>query len=84
MKMLSATDLAIAAAIQNGSLALRPHFNERIGRGYYAIDDASGTIEVALTSDEAHQRIGEIACRMFECGPALQLSLAKDGRRNRD
>jgi hypothetical protein len=61
MKLLSSTDLAIALAIRNDSLRVV----ERDGRfgAFWSIEDASGIIEVALSAEEAAERIGSIRKR---------------------
>lgn len=61
MLFVSATDLAIALAIKNGTLAV----NECEGRvgAYWSIEDDHGLIEVALSAEEADERISEIKRR---------------------
>lgn len=58
MRLLSATDLAIAKAIKAGTLIIA----EREGRfgKFWSIADERGTIEVADTRQEADERIGAI------------------------
>ena len=53
--MVSATDIAIAVAANDGTLSLV----ERTGRfgSFYAIADGAGTIEVADTRSEAISRV---------------------------
>lgn len=58
MKLLSATDVAIAMALHNNSLRV-VECEGRFG-AYWSIEDAFGIIEVALSADEADQRIGKI------------------------
>lgn len=58
MRLLSATDLAIAKAIKAGTLSI----TERDGRfgPYWSIEDAHGVIEVALSREEADERVAAI------------------------
>lgn len=58
MKLLSATDVAIAVAIKANALRVI----EREGRfgPFWSIEDAKGVIEVALSADEADQRVAAI------------------------
>lgn len=58
MKLLSATDVAIAMALRSSTLKVV----ERSGRfgAYWAIEDAHGVIEVALSAAEADQRVSSI------------------------
>lgn len=58
LRLLSATDVAIAVAIRSGTLRV----TERTGRfgQYWTIEDAVGVIEVALSADEADQRVRAI------------------------
>lgn len=58
MKLLSATDLAIALAIKDGSLTVS-EFQGRFG-AYWSIEDSHGLIEVALSAEEAAERIATI------------------------
>lgn len=62
MFTLSATCLAIALADQAGTLRLV----EREGRfgAFIAIEDATGVIEVALSAEEADERINAIRERV--------------------
>ena len=58
MKLLSATDLAIAAAVAANTIRVIP----RAGRygAFWTIEDQHGMIEVALSEEEAQQRIASI------------------------
>jgi hypothetical protein len=58
LRLLSATDVAIAVAIKSGSLRVTGH-NGRFG-SYWAIEDDFGLIEVALTAEAAAERITNI------------------------
>lgn len=60
MKLLSATDLAIAMAIRNDSLKVVECLSERLGEPYWSIEDANGVIEVALSASEVDQRVSAI------------------------
>lgn len=55
MLALSATDVAIRLAIETGSLRVTAETG-RYG-AYWAISDDHGLIEVALSEDEADQRV---------------------------
>lgn len=58
-RLLSATDVAIAVALEAGTLRVV----ERIGRfgdSFFAIEDDRGLIEVHLTRDELDARINAI------------------------
>jgi hypothetical protein len=57
MFVLPSTDLAIRSASQTGSLTIRRCFNERLGSEYWAIEDETGLIEVAMTRAEAEARV---------------------------
>lgn len=59
---LSATDVAIAVALEFGTLTLvtRP---SRFGGEFIAIEDDKGVIEVALSQAEADARIADIKAR---------------------
>lgn len=57
MKLLSATDLAIAVAIKAGTLSVEEKASRFPGETYFAIADEKGIIEVALTKAEADARI---------------------------
>lgn len=59
MRLISATDVAIAAAIKAGTLTVteRP---SRFGDTYFAIADENGIIEVQLTQAEADARLTQI------------------------
>jgi len=59
MRLLSATDLAIAVAHKAGTLTIveRP---SRFGDTYIAIGDDHGLIEVALSRVEADARVAAI------------------------
>lgn len=59
MKLLSATDLAIALAIKDGSLKVS-EWQGRFG-AYWSIEDSHGLIEVALSAEEAEARIAKIS-----------------------
>ena len=59
MKMLSATDVAIAAAIVSGTLSVSSH-PSTLGGTYIAIEDQHGLIEVAQTAEQAEERIAAI------------------------
>lgn len=61
MLTLSATCLAIACAARDGHLRIV----EREGRfgAFWAIEDARGVIEVALSAEEAEARVASIAKR---------------------
>jgi len=58
MKLLSATDLAIALAVKNGTLKV----TERVGRfgQFWAIADDVGLIEVQMTETAMRERIDSI------------------------
>ena len=58
MRLLSATDVAIATALKGDTLAIV----EREGRfgPYWSIEDAHGVIEVALSREEADTRVAAI------------------------
>lgn len=58
MFTLSATCLAIALADKAGTLRLV----ERVGRvgPYVSLEDSAGVIEIALTLDEAHERVATL------------------------
>lgn len=58
MRRLSATDLAIANAIKAGKLVVA-ECEGRFGP-YWSIEDTHGVIEVALSREEADERIGAI------------------------
>lgn len=58
--VLSATDLAIAAAARAGTLRAEHQRSERLGNAFVAISDAVGLIEVALSGEEAARRIREV------------------------
>lgn len=58
LKGLSSTDLAIANAIKAGTLAIA-ECEGRFGP-YWSIEDDHGVIEVALSREEADERIGTI------------------------
>lgn len=58
MKLLSSTDVAIAVAIKSGDLRVI-ECQGRFG-AYWAIEDAFGVIEVALSADEAEARVASI------------------------
>ena len=60
MKLLSATDVAIAVAIKAGTLSVTEHASRFPGETYFAIADDKGLIEVALTKAEADTRIDGI------------------------
>lgn len=59
MKLLSATDLAIAVAIKNNTLNLEP-FKTRFGGFAISIGDDHGTIEIAMDWAECDKRIDAI------------------------
>ena len=63
MRALSATDLAIGIAIQQGTISLveRP---SRLGGTYIAIEDDRGLIEVALARAEAEARLASVKGRL--------------------
>jgi len=56
MLLLSATDVSIARAAKSGTLKVA----EALGRfgPYWAIEDEHGVIEVALSAEEAQERVG--------------------------
>jgi hypothetical protein len=56
MLLLSATDVAIAAAREKGTLRVEECWSERLGEPYWAICDDHSLIEVALTEAEAQGR----------------------------
>lgn len=58
MRLLSATDVAIATALKGDTLRVV----EREGRfgPYWSIEDAHGVIEVALSHEEADTRVAAI------------------------
>lgn len=58
MKLLSATDVAIAMALKSGDLKV-VECEGRFGP-YWAIEDGFGLIEVALSADEADSRVSAI------------------------
>lgn len=55
MLLLSATDFAIRIASKDGSLSVTEH-EGRFGP-YWAISDSHGLIEVAMSHEEAGQRV---------------------------
>ena len=59
MRALSATDLAIALAVNAGTLRLTERAS-RLGGTFVAIEDANGVIEVASNMEEANKRIAEV------------------------
>ena len=61
---LSATCVAIAQALETGTLTVREEFSQRLQECYWSISDQHGTIEVALTRQEADERIAEIKGRL--------------------
>ena len=58
MKLLSSTDVAIAQAIVSSTLRV-VECEGRFG-AFWSIEDAFGIIEVALSAEEAAERIGSI------------------------
>ena len=58
MLLLSSTDLAISLASKNGTLRV----TEETGRvgAYWAIQDEHGLIEVALSAEEAADRVAAV------------------------
>ena len=62
IRILSATDLAIAVAAKAGTLALTEHAS-RFGDTYIAISDDVGLIEVALTRENADARVASILAK---------------------
>lgn len=58
MLLVSASCLAIALAAKSGTLKVTP-CQGRFGE-YFAIEDDYGLIEVALTADEAAQRVADV------------------------
>jgi hypothetical protein len=56
MRLLSATDVAIAIAAKSGTLRLVEHVS-RFGDTFVAIEDDFGVIEVADTRQEADARV---------------------------
>lgn len=63
MFTLSATCLAIALADQAGTLRLVER-TSRFGDTFIAIEDPSGIIEVALSAEEADERVNAIRERV--------------------
>ena len=63
MRLLSATDVAIARAIEAGTLALLERPSRVGGTAVYIVDE-EGLIEVALDRAEAEARIASIKGRM--------------------
>ena len=59
MFTLSATDVAIASALQADTLRIEKHVS-RYGSEYFAISDDSGLIEVQLSQADVHKRIAGI------------------------
>jgi hypothetical protein len=57
MRYVAATDFAIARAMESGDLKVVVRFNKRLEANFYHIEDDCGTIEVALTLQEANDRI---------------------------
>jgi len=55
MRILSAQSVAIKMAKNNGTLRATEEFNSRLGMPYWAISDASGLIEVAMSKQEAER-----------------------------
>ena len=62
MRLLSATDVAIASAITSETLKVEER-NGRFGL-YYSIEDSAGVIEVHLSAHEAEERIDRIRERL--------------------
>jgi len=62
MRVLSATDVAIARAMRDSTLWLEAR-NGRMGH-YIAISDDHGVIEIALTWKEADDRLAAIRERL--------------------
>jgi hypothetical protein len=59
MRILSATDLAIAVAAKAGSLRIVERVS-RLGGVFAAIEDARGVIEVHNSTADAHLRIASV------------------------
>lgn len=57
--LLSATDLAIKIAAQEGTLSVERKYNPRIDSNYWAIADDHGIIEVAM-DHEIIERLGDL------------------------
>jgi hypothetical protein len=60
MKLLSATDVAIAQAIKAGTLSVVERPSRFAGETYFAISDDVGLIEVQLSQSAADERIAAI------------------------
>jgi hypothetical protein len=64
MIAVSSQNFAIASAISRNVLAVRECWSDRFGEPYWAIEDDHGVIEIALSLDEANDRIIEIKERL--------------------
>jgi len=60
VRMISATDVAIAMAMKEGTLVTVERPDHRFGGTYWTIEDQYGLIEVALTADELEKRLSAI------------------------
>ena len=60
MLLLSATDLAITAAIERGTLTISEEVSERLGNTFFAISDEHGLIEVHLERADAEERVAAL------------------------
>ena len=56
---MNSTTLAIILANRAGTLSINERFSERLGNTYFTLDDDKGTIEIALTEQEAEDRVSE-------------------------
>lgn len=64
MRCLSATDVAIAFAIRNGTLKVEERASRFPGETYVALSDTKGLIEVQADKAAAEARIADITGRI--------------------
>lgn len=63
MIAIDAQTIAIAEAIEAGTIRIEDRFSDRLGEPYCTIEDAAGMIEVTLDRPEAEARIAEVRAR---------------------